>query len=40
MRKHTKILARTVVLVVAGWFAGCNGTIDDGAPTSSLKSRP
>jgi len=28
MRKHTKILAGTVVLATAGWFAGCNGTID------------
>ena len=28
MRKHTKILAGTVVLAAAGWFAGCNGTID------------
>ena len=28
MRKYTKILARTVVLSAAGWFAGCNGTID------------
>lgn len=29
MRTHTKILARTVVLVAAGWFAGCNSTIDN-----------
>ena len=29
MRKHTKILAGTVVLATAGWFAGCNGTIDE-----------
>jgi hypothetical protein len=29
MRKHTKIIARTVVLAAAGWFAGCNGTIDN-----------
>jgi hypothetical protein len=28
MRKYTKILALTVVLATAGWFAGCNGTID------------
>ena len=28
MRKHTKILAGTFVLATAGWFAGCNGTID------------
>jgi hypothetical protein len=28
MRTHTKILAGTVVLAAAGWFAGCNGTID------------
>ena len=28
MRKHTKILALTVVLAAAGWFAGCNGTVD------------
>jgi len=28
MRKHTKILAGTIVLATAGWFAGCNGTID------------
>ena len=28
MRKYTKILAGTVVLAAAGWFAGCNGTID------------
>ena len=29
MRKHTKIIAQTVVLAAAGWFAGCNGTIDN-----------
>jgi len=29
MRKYTKFLALTVVLAAAGWFAGCNGTIDD-----------
>lgn len=29
MRKHTKIIARTVVLAAAGWFASCNGTIDN-----------
>jgi hypothetical protein len=29
MRKHTKILTGTVLLAAAGWFAGCNGTIDD-----------
>jgi len=29
MRKYTKILALTVALATAGWFAGCNGTIDD-----------
>jgi len=29
MRTHTKLIARTVLLVAAGWFAGCNGTIDD-----------
>ena len=28
MRKHMKILAGTVVLGTAAWFAGCNGTID------------
>jgi hypothetical protein len=28
MRKHTKLLTRTVVLAAAGWFAGCNSTID------------
>jgi hypothetical protein len=28
MRRHTKFLAGTVVLAAAGWFAGCNGTID------------
>jgi hypothetical protein len=25
----TKLIARTVLLAAAGWFAGCNGTIDD-----------
>jgi len=30
MRKTTRILARTVVLAAAGWFASCNGTIDKG----------
>jgi len=29
MRTYTKLLARTVVLAAVGWFAGCNGTIDD-----------
>ena len=29
MRNHTKLLTRTVVLAAAGWFAGCNGTIDN-----------
>jgi hypothetical protein len=29
MRKHTKILARSVVLAAAAWFVGCNSTIDD-----------
>jgi hypothetical protein len=29
MRKYTKLLARTVVLAAAGWFAGCNSTIDN-----------
>jgi hypothetical protein len=29
MRTYTKLLARTVVLAATGWFAGCNGTIDD-----------
>jgi hypothetical protein len=28
MRKHTKIIARTIVLAAAGWFASCNSTID------------
>jgi len=28
MRKHTKLLTLMVVLGTAGWFAGCNGTID------------
>src|SRR5262245_32975536 len=28
MRKHTKTLALTAVLVAAGWFASCNSTID------------
>jgi hypothetical protein len=28
MRKNTKILALTAVVAAAGWFAGCNGTID------------
>ena len=28
MRTYTKILATTVVLAAAGWFAGCNGTYD------------
>lgn len=28
MSKFTKILAGTIVLATAGWFAGCNGTID------------
>ena len=28
MRKYTKILALTVILSAAGWFAGCNGTVD------------
>ncbi len=28
MSKFTKILAGTIVLAIAGWFAGCNGTID------------
>lgn len=28
MRKYTKLLTCTVVLAAAGWFAGCNGTID------------
>ena len=29
MRMPTKLIARTVLLAAAGWFAGCNGTIDD-----------
>ena len=29
MRKFTKILAQTVVLSAAGWFAGCNGKLED-----------
>ncbi len=29
MHKHMKILTGTVLLAAAGWFAGCNGTIDD-----------
>lgn len=29
MRKHTKILALTVVLAAAGWIAGCNSSFDD-----------
>jgi hypothetical protein len=29
MRKYTKLLTCTVVLAAAGWFAGCNSTIDD-----------
>ena len=36
MRKYTKILAGTVVLAAAGWFAGCNGTID-GEPNVVLE---
>ena len=28
MRMHTKLLTRTVVLAAAGWFAGCNGTVN------------
>jgi hypothetical protein len=28
MRKYTKLLACTVGLAAAGWFAGCNSTID------------
>lgn len=28
MRKHTKLLARTIVLATVAVFAGCNGTID------------
>jgi hypothetical protein len=29
MRKYTKLLTCTVVLAAAGWFAGCNSTIDN-----------
>ncbi len=29
MRKYTKLLTLTVVLAAAGWFAGCNSTIDN-----------
>ena len=29
MRKYTKLLTCMVVLAVAGWFAGCNSTIDN-----------
>jgi hypothetical protein len=29
MRKHTKMIAGTAVLAAAGWFAGCNGTVDN-----------
>jgi len=28
MRTHTKLIARTVLIVAAGWFAGCNSKID------------
>jgi len=28
MRTNKKLIARTVLLVAAGWFAGCNGNID------------
>jgi hypothetical protein len=30
MRNATKALAGILVLAAAGWFAGCNGTIDNG----------
>jgi len=29
MRTHTKVLAGTVLLAAAGWFAGCNSYIDE-----------
>jgi len=29
MRKYTKLLTCAVVLAAAGWFAGCNSTIDN-----------
>lgn len=29
MRMHTKLIARTILLLGAGWFAGCNSYIDE-----------
>jgi hypothetical protein len=29
MRTYTKIIARTIVLAAAGWFAGCNYPLDE-----------